>query len=149
MMFQHLCLLQDLEPDKGIHEQCTVHYWAHGKDLSAFFIVLVPLKRRNKHHRNDTEVTGQQQIMHPLREPCPGYGLWGKLGLLKEPQAHKKGANYFWCHFGPCAESHLKWLNTQPVTENMKRLHYSCFPLPKIFCFSQGSVESKVKTSIL
>lgn len=57
MMFQHLRLLQESEPGKNTYEQCTVHYRAWKQDLSAWFIVLVPVKRRNKHPRNYTEVT--------------------------------------------------------------------------------------------
>lgn len=135
-MFEHLCLLQDLEPDKGIHEQCMVHYWAQKQDLSACFIVLVPLKRRNKHPRNCTEVTEQQWIMHPLGGPCPGYGLWGKLGWFKdwwknhmlnrliEREPSTSGVILV------DTQSQLKWLNTQRVWVRMKLLHYSCFPLP-------------------
>lgn len=57
MVFQHLYLLQESEPDKDTYEQCTVHYQARKQDLSACFTVLVTAEIRNKHPRNYTEVT--------------------------------------------------------------------------------------------
>lgn len=127
----------------------------HRNELSACFIVLVHLNRRNKHQRNYTEVTGQQWIMHPLRGPCPGYGLWGKLGWFKDGWKNHilnrliKRAPTTFAVILVHMQSHLQWLNIQQVTQRWS----SCSTpasLHQHLLFLPGKCRpSKVKTFIL
>lgn len=83
---------QESEPGKDTYEQCTVYYRARKQDLSACFIVLVPVQRRNKHPRNYTEVT-RTAVNYASSEKELGLAMdykenWANLRIVEGPTCY-------------------------------------------------------------
>lgn len=117
--------------------------------LSACFIVLVPVERRNKHSRGYAGVTttAVNIISSETRLGLAAdyKGSWANLRAVEKDSSYVgslNGCSHFWHHFSASTEGNHKWMNTQEVTQRLS----SC-PTPA--SLSQHLIFSTIRVWVL